>query len=43
MTVAAEGFVDGWEALADVDESRIVNRLEVAYIVPGVELRKRRK
>lgn len=43
VTVAAEGFVDGWEALADVDEPRIVKRFEVAYMVPGVELRKRIK
>lgn len=44
VTVAAEGFVDGCEPLeADDEESRMVNRLEVAYMVPGVEFRKRRK
>lgn len=43
VTVAAEGLVDGWVALADVDEPRIVKRFEVAYMRPGVELRKRIK
>lgn len=43
VTVAAEGFVDGWVALADVEEPITVKRLEVATIVPRVELRKRMK
>lgn len=43
VTVAAEGFAEGWVALADVEEPRTVKRFEVAYIVPGVELRKRTK
>eukprot|EP00914_Ancora_sagittata_P025672 GHVO01050827.1.p2 GENE.GHVO01050827.1~~GHVO01050827.1.p2 ORF type:complete len:127 (+),score=11.82 GHVO01050827.1:509-889(+) len=43
VTVAAEGLVDGWVALAVAEVSRIVNRFEVAYITPGVEFRNRRK
>lgn len=45
VTVAALESGDGWLALGDTDAegARIVKRGDVAYMIPCVELMKRRK